>query len=106
MAKSELFTEEGKRYCAYRGEQGRRCAAGIFISDENYSGKMEGQIAFTDAVKSGLLASGFPDKYEHRHLLLELQKVHDGWAPASWKVALNDIAKEYKFDSKVLEEFP
>ncbi len=32
--------------CMYRGPEGKKCAVGLFIPDENYSSKFEGKSAY------------------------------------------------------------
>lgn len=55
--------------CAYRGEEGRKCAAGILITDDEYRG-IEG-CSWEDMVNK----HGFTD--EHKSLIQNLQMVHD-----------------------------
>lgn len=59
--------------CLYRGPEGRKCAVGLFIPDENYDPSME-----------DITATTFFDKYGNEKFMplqasgmLELQRVHD-----------------------------
>lgn len=71
-------------FCAYRGEGGRRCAAGWVIPDERYSPNLEGapanSLALTEAI-----GQGAPHFLIHR-----LQRVHDTASrdAVNWKDAL------------------
>lgn len=64
--------------CEYRGPQGKRCAVGWLIADEDYERKFEGTGV------AGLADPNFPLSYSKLYylkpnlkLLNELQKVHD-----------------------------
>ena len=57
--------------CAYRGNYGAKCAAGLFIPDHLYEEEMEGGLC-TD-IKDKLE----PGCAENIYLLLELQRAHD-----------------------------
>jgi hypothetical protein len=41
----------GTKQCAYRGENGTKCAAGFFIPDELYSEDLEGKSLLADSVE-------------------------------------------------------
>ena len=59
--------------CAYRGREGRKCAVGCLISDDEYSPDMECKIVGTLSCYGEL-----PDRLRpFVHLLRELQKAHD-----------------------------
>jgi len=76
--------------CAYRGMEGRKCAAGVLILDEHYSPALEGAIVsacslqetarrLRDAlVASGVSVAQFP-------LLRKLQVIHDAAYDGSWR---------------------
>ena len=62
----------GTQSCAYRGENGTKCAAGFFIPDELYSEKIEG-ISLTGASVTQLKCFDGKDL----RLLRAMQQAHD-----------------------------
>lgn len=87
--------------CAYRGDNGRKCAIGCLIPDEVYKPDFEGispevlgeappigpcQEAFFEA----LLSLGFSIK--QGAFLNSLQLIHDVYDPCDWKSKLFDFA--------------
>ena len=88
--------EDGK--CAYRDGQGRSCAAGFLISDEEYSESFEGcgnwdgvvsQMEITDA---------------HKGLILRLQAVHDGAQVENWRFELRYVASLFNLSSESFKD--
>ena len=71
--------------CRYRGENGLMCAAGCFISDDEYDPEMEGEIW-----QELILA---PNK--HKELINDLQIIHDDCLVEDWESELVDLAKGY-----------
>lgn len=66
--------------CLYRAPDGRRCAAGLLMSDEFYRPELETKTVDDARVWDALLASGVdPDL---RGLVESLQRVHDGYVPS------------------------
>ena len=83
--------------CAYRGENGLKCAAGCFIADDEYVPEMDtnGE-GWTDSTWNTLV------KYElvppdHHRLIRDLQKVHDLSEPSLWPSKLDELAVKYGF---------
>lgn len=79
--------------CAYRGDNGLKCAIGCLIPDELYHEDME-SITVIDLVK------GFPEIGElfrgvDINLLFELQSTHDDIDAESWEGVLSDIYAHY-----------
>ena len=91
--------------CAYRGEDGLKCAVGCLIPDPAYTYEMEG--LGVDA-----LFERFPDMEElfadvDTNLLVRLQTVHDSVSVGFWRQCLEDIAGAYGLSTAVLhEEYP
>lgn len=88
QAKNHLLTQNDKSLledgtCAYRGFGGLKCAAGCFISDEEYSEDMEG-------IGWDCLYTAPED---HRELIYELQKIHDDSPVIRWKSKLRSLEK-------------
>jgi hypothetical protein len=58
-------------FCAYRGENGRKCAVGAVLADDEY------EPIFEDHGSVNLI--NLPDRLKpHRRFLRELQQAHDG----------------------------
>lgn len=61
-------------FCLYRGDNGERCAGGLFIVDDLYNEEIEGE-------RIGELTSYLePGCSAHIALLTELQRVHDNYS--------------------------
>jgi hypothetical protein len=81
--------------CAYRGAAGLKCAVGCLIPDEVYKPSMEG-IGMLGLLEAGAKwAPKLAYLHPHRFLLADLQRVHDGDAPAEWPTQLARVAREY-----------
>ena len=68
--------------CAYRGDEGKKCAVGCLISDEDYSANLEGRTVFDPQVQEAL-----PVQFrtpEALKLLAALQLAHDNYKPEHW----------------------
>lgn len=70
-----------KGVCAYRGVEGRKCAIGALISDEEYSPELEDKDVMTLGLKDALPPSlrGLDIEF-----LTELQDIHDN-AALTWQ---------------------
>jgi hypothetical protein len=67
----------GEHVCAYRGEDGTRCAVGVFIPDELYSPDMEGFDAEHVLLACGLISEREQQGSDRLDLLGHLQTIHD-----------------------------
>ncbi len=74
--------------CAYRGNDGLKCAAGCLISDEEYEGIRECQDWTTQ-----LLYNRVPNA--HRKLISALQRVHDRRPVDEWRAWLDKTASDF-----------
>jgi hypothetical protein len=63
--------------CAYRGLEGRKCAAGHLITDEHYDANFERTGVSDVRVWRALVKSGVPNKLMPQ--VAELQGLHDGF---------------------------
>lgn len=63
----------GVNNCAYRGDEGTKCAVGLFIPDELYSPTMEGHL-YNDLIRRFSVEHLMPLS---RHGMESLQRVHD-----------------------------
>jgi hypothetical protein len=82
--------------CLYRSADGKKCAAGHLIQDEEYSPEMEGKnitdVLFGDNVFSLTMKERLGP---HQSLIYELQREHDQYSPTDWEQHFKYIAKEY-----------
>lgn len=86
----------GDLLCAYRGEDGLRCAAGVLIPNHKYSKSFEGKRS------SGVRVGPVLESCGHNTRLTDcLQDVHDNYEPEDWKMALENVAR--KFNLKMVK---
>ena len=96
-AKSMSMIPDRKLTCAYRGDNGCKCAVGCLIDDAHYSPSLEGTNVESLRVRSALIKSGIDidgNDLNVLHLLYQLQQVHDfqdveNWERGFLQVALN-----------------
>ena len=87
--------------CAYRGEEGRKCAIGVLIPDEVYDPAME-------ALSVLMLTERFPSlgfMKGHIHFLDRLQRIHDQYEVGQWPDLLTEAGQERGLDVKCVTEF-
>lgn len=78
--------------CAYRGENGTKCAAGTLITDANYHPSLEHKSAWTPEVRKALEASGVSEEFNG--FVSDLQGAHDGaMSPETMKRNFRSVAK-------------
>lgn len=75
-----------RHHCAYRGDNGTRCAIGYFMTDEEYSSEMEDKKVTFIKIPSKL-------KFCSKEFLLELQLSHDH---VSSVIFLHDLKKQFE----------
>jgi hypothetical protein len=101
---SLLPSRLGEHVCAYRGEDGTRCAVGVFIPDALYSPDLEGFDAEHVLLACGLISEREQRGSDRLDLLGHLQTLHDGAIlhaddPALvrrlWARGLRRIAEEF-----------
>lgn len=78
--------------CAYRGEDGLKCAIGAFIQDKHYHSGLEKVIGPYDGVWTSCIMSGVENSKENRDILFSLQQIHDCFFPSEWEGELRMIA--------------
>ena len=86
--------------CVYRAPDGKMCAVGCLISDEEYKPEFE-QDGIGRIINKGFL----PNLKEHESLLLELQRVHDSSNGSFWKDDLIEVSKLFNLDMSVCNKF-
>jgi hypothetical protein len=77
--------------CAYRGDDGTKCAVGSLIPDELYSRSLEGMCISSADVRTVLARVGIVH-HDQLWLVGMLQTVHDSWAPERWRDELRIVA--------------
>lgn len=102
--KAQSLVDEDGPECAYRGEGGLKCAIGVLIPDAHYTPTIEGR-AVASAEMESVLKDILGTSYDVG-LLIALQNVHDGCAPAGWKDDLEEVAVSSDLSVAVLNEFP
>ena len=89
-AKSYLVNPDGHEsmVCAYRGANGKKCAAGFCIEDSLYTESME-----KNTITGVIQQFGLKELAVHEVLLSTLQSIHDGVSIDNWKAELLHLAK-------------
>lgn len=95
--------------CAYRGQDGSKCAIGCLIPDDLYEGtfkQYEGKV-WCVIPDDELLKIGI-EKDKNYRLLTQLQSVHDNLYedPAFWKQDLRKLAEGFVLGMTALDAFP
>lgn len=90
--------------CLYRAPGGLKCAIGALIPDKHYSEQIEGGTVDDEKVRDVLEKSDI-NVFRDEDLLNELQTVHDGSQPSSWKSDLAKVAKKHNLKDTVLADF-
>lgn len=85
-----LFQQQGS--CAYRSLDGKKCAVGAAIMDEEYSPMMEGKCSHYVIETISSLTNRLG---EHRSLLRYLQKIHDDQPVERWEEFLQLAATDF-----------
>lgn len=80
--------------CAYRGEDGRKCAAGVLIPDDQYTPQMEGK-GWTSLTKEVV-----DNKYSKE--IQELQNIHDIRYSFEWQFYLKDFAERHNLTFPII----
>lgn len=83
--------------CAYRGDQGRMCAVGCLISDEFYRTDLENLNCDVYAVQEALTLSGVVLDTGTKHMLREIQSIHDNEVTESWAMLLDRAETKFVF---------
>lgn len=83
--------------CAYRSNDGLKCAVGCLIDDENYHYGLERYAAHSVVVRLALAKSGVDNIHEGNtlELLMALQNVHDMADPIAWESRLKALATAF-----------
>jgi hypothetical protein len=90
-----------KGHCAYRGAEGRMCAVGCLITDDEYAPVMD---EGNDGSVLGLQYKRLlPERLVgHVDLLTDLQRLHDAGASGTWRERLTKLAHAHGLAMPVL----
>lgn len=80
---------DSRNLCSYRGEGGKKCAAGVLIPDELYDPSMETKTY--SAVCENFPAVEELNGASNTKLINALQIMHDSVDPANWGVCLKFV---------------
>ena len=84
--------------CKYRTSEGLKCAAGIMISDDEYSPEMESW-----AVNHLITKYNLEKIAPFKDLLYKLQGIHDWKEVQNWKTELQKLAVSHNLSTAVLD---
>lgn len=98
LHKQNAQARSSQHGCAYRAPDGRRCAVGCLLTDDEYDRGMEGA-----RVPWLIEHGGIPRRLRpHADLLTSLQNVHDNYLPEAWPGALRDRANTHGLSPEVI----
>lgn len=90
--------------CVYRGPGGLKCAAGCLISDEEYEKfKVDGE-QIENATWNALTSRELVPR-NHKSLIRDLQKLHDGVEPEEWYHALIAFSQDQNLHHTAIKAF-
>lgn len=91
----DLPDESGhiRQRCAYRGDNGTKCAVGCLIPDDQYDPNME-TLPVKTLLKVQPNALGFQPTPEQINVLADLQTLHDICPSSQWPTLLKEWAQE------------
>lgn len=98
--KNHLLTQGQKALkngsCAYRGDDGLKCAVGVLIKDEFYDQDFEGLNTGCDELRAALTKSGVDlNDGDIIIMLHKLQDCHDNTPVARWPERLDQIEADF-----------
>lgn len=89
--------DKGDYLCRYRDTEGRKCAVGCLIPDDDYSSDIEGKsiVHLIDGVY--FLPSYLRREFAaNNQLLIELQDLHDQVPVINWENEFQNIAERFE----------
>jgi len=85
--------------CAYRGNNGRKCAVGCLIPDKEYDPRIEGVSVYTIIGSTNSFSEDTKNLIgANSSLLRDLQKVHDEQEVCNWDINFASLAQKYKLE--------
>jgi len=94
LIQNEKAWNENEHSCAYLDPEGRKCAVGCLIPDEQYSKELEGAILTSNPKLEALPCMQGLDL----DFLRDLQLIHDTCDPPFWRKQLEILAKKYSLE--------
>jgi hypothetical protein len=100
--KTQKTQSKGSFGCAYKGDNGNKCAVGALIPDDQYKPSLEGQAV-------SMIQPDVPAlQYLNHHLLLALQLAHDdmeNWDESGFKAfdILESIGNKFSLNTDALK---
>jgi hypothetical protein len=89
LQQGERSLLESRATCAYRGQRGLTCAVGCLIPDDEYDTELEEKNA-------AAIVSQVPALHGVSvRLLGRLQSIHDYEVPSLWRLALEQLSKDF-----------
>jgi hypothetical protein len=89
------FYSDPESTCAYRSPDGKKCAAGVMITDEEYSSRMEGINIAGVLGREDCPASLKERITPHFNLISDLQFIHDKVDVVDWEYEFRKLATRY-----------
>jgi len=110
LTQNEKSVDTFRGTCLYRTPDGKKCAVGALIPDDEYNVSMEstGDVHslvynHSDLCPKSLLAYRTNESF--MDLLLTLQRVHDNLEPKTWPSRLRELALHWGLEDTVLRQF-
>jgi hypothetical protein len=92
------------KMCAYRGDNGLKCAVGCLISDENYCPTIEDKTVSSHEVRSRVEATlGTRLEETTTRLLRNMQQIHDNTQPSDWFIRLYNLAVNHGLKTDAID---
>ena len=105
LAQNAKSYQEDGYTCAYRGADGRKCAAGVLLTDAEASAYGEGWSwpipDDFDPERDDVLDAA--NRIGHHSLVRRLQWVHDTYLPAEWLQELAYVGAAFGLDTSILD---
>lgn len=93
QSKKAITSSDG--ICAYRGDNGLKCAIGHLIKDENYNPELEGKGVSNIDVQKALFKNGINIyNLDVETLLFGLQNIHDYYGVDKWPYLLEELKQK------------
>ena len=90
--------------CAYRGEDGLKCALGVLIPDSKYRVSFEGVSLDYGQINSSLARAAGIRTDAQAALAIDLQTIHDEEPVRKWSGSLREVAERYNLDDSILNK--
>ena len=89
LTQMERSTADGVRSCKYLNNNGLKCVAGCFISDDEYDPIVEG-------MPWSVLVEEQAVPEVHARLIGAMQSIHDNDEPIMWETRMDELEEDMK----------